>query len=134
MADTYWDHSSRREIKRLIDLGDAGAILDELQNQTTEWDDAREALDHLVRGPRAEVERLRAELDTDRQALDRAAADHAQLRVEQVETRHDRDRLAEQVKQLRALTQDEDGNVLPPESELPVGVFYGVLYGAEGDQ
>ena len=32
---------------------------------------------------------------------------------------------------LRALTQDEDGNVLPPESELPVGVFYGLLYGEE---
>lgn len=43
----------------------------------------------------------------------------------------ERDRLAEQVQQLRDLTQDEDGNVLPPESELPVGVFYGVLYGAE---
>ncbi|MGI5414295.1 hypothetical protein [Actinomadura luteofluorescens] len=33
---------------------------------------------------------------------------------------------------LRALTQDEDGNLLPPESELPVGVFYGLLYGEEG--
>ena len=32
---------------------------------------------------------------------------------------------------LRALTHDEDGNLLPPESELPVGVFYGLLYGEE---
>jgi chromosome segregation ATPase len=49
MADTYWDHPSRRETKRLIDLADVGAILDELQERTTEWDDAREALDNLVR-------------------------------------------------------------------------------------
>ncbi|MEV4672668.1 hypothetical protein AB0K34_13520 [Actinomadura sp. NPDC049382] len=66
MADTYWDHSSRREIKRLIDLGDAGAILDDLQNRETEWDDAREALDYLLRTARAEAERLRAELEADR--------------------------------------------------------------------
>lgn len=63
MADTYWDHPSRRETKRLLDLADVGAILDELQQGSTEWDDARDALDHLVRDSRAEVERLRAELD-----------------------------------------------------------------------
>lgn len=45
----YWNHPARREIKRLIDLGDANAILTELQDRTTEWDDAREALDNLVR-------------------------------------------------------------------------------------
>jgi hypothetical protein len=44
----YWDHPSRRETKRLIDLGDANAILDELQNGATEWDDARAALDYLI--------------------------------------------------------------------------------------
>lgn len=48
-AADYWSHPARREIKRLLDLGDANAILDELQNGTTEWDDAREALDNLVR-------------------------------------------------------------------------------------
>lgn len=68
MADGYWDHPARREIKRLIDLGDANAILDDLQNRETEWDDARAALDHLVRGAataRAEVKRLRAALGTE---------------------------------------------------------------------
>jgi hypothetical protein len=53
MADEYWDHPARREIKRLIDLGDANLILNDLQNRETEWDDAREALDHLVRGANA---------------------------------------------------------------------------------
>jgi hypothetical protein len=43
----------------------------------------------------------------------------------------DRDRLAEQLKAIKDLTHDSDGNLLPPEVELPVGVFYGVLYGAE---
>lgn len=47
-------------------------------------------------------------------------ADQAEAKVE---------RLATQMRQLKALTHDTDGNLLPPESELPVGVFYGVLYG-----
>ncbi|MEV4671003.1 hypothetical protein AB0K34_05050 [Actinomadura sp. NPDC049382] len=90
MADTYWDHPARRETKRLLDLGDAGAILDELQNQTTEWDDAREALDHLVRGPRTESERLRAELDARTDERDDAMNGWKKAEAE-------RDRLAEQV-------------------------------------
>lgn len=89
-----------------------------------------------VRRLLAEVARLRAELETVRERLTeesegcavawQAAKDH---KAKRDEAEAERDRLAKQVKQLRELTRDEDGNVLPPESELPVGVFYGVLYG-----
>lgn len=72
------------EIDRLVGLGDANAILDELQQRRTEWDDARAALDRLIDGSaqviaaadvdragtvrerealRDEVERLRSELE-----------------------------------------------------------------------
>lgn len=70
---------------------------------------------------------MRAQLATVRAELDEA---HTKAGL----FRDKRDHLAEQVEALRALTQDEDGNVLPPESELPVGVFYGVLYGEETDR
>ena len=102
----------------------------------------------VIEGFRAEVERLRAELATVRREAhrDRLAANGAIDRIDQLagernqaeadvsRAEAERDRLAEQVKQLQALTQDEDGNVLPPESELPVGVLYGVLYGTEAGQ
>lgn len=68
MADTYWDHPARRETKRLLDLADAGAILDELQQGGTEWDDAREALDHLVRGAQEETAAATVADPTDRTA------------------------------------------------------------------
>ena len=79
MADTYWDHPARREIKRLIDLGDAGAILDELQQDSTEWDDARGALDNLVRAAdiraAASVEAF-AVTEAEQASTDPAATEH----------------------------------------------------------
>jgi len=52
------------EVDRLVALGDVDAILDELHQYRTEWDDAREALDRLVGKAASEasakVERLRA--------------------------------------------------------------------------
>lgn len=88
---------------------------------------------------RTEVDQLRAGLAYAYSRLRQATGSHAATVTAMVDdtvrqiTGHnaERDRLAEQVKQLRNLTQDEDGNLLPPESELPVGAFYGVLYGEE---
>ena len=61
-----------------------------------------------------------------RNGLARALAAYEAIRSP-AEARH----LAEQVQALKDLTHDTDGNLLPPEAELPVGVFYGVLYGTE---
>jgi hypothetical protein len=88
-----------------------------------------------VRRLLAEVDRLRSELakrcdfedcEKFREWLSGEKAE-ADKRARGAEL--ERDHFAEQFKQFRDLTRDEDGNVLPPESELPVGVFYGVLYG-----
>src|SRR5690606_18414091 len=65
----------------------------------------------VIEGFRAEVERLRGEQVIDRQALDRAAADHARLRVEVTDERRrravyvrgieaERDRLTEQARRV----------------------------------
>lgn len=104
----------------------AGAVADHLA------DTARRVTEQA----RAEVERLDAELTEYRQANTRMqqinvwrADERDRALDKQRYAEAERDRLAERVRQMEKLTHDTDGNLLEPDSELPVGVFYGALYG-----
>lgn len=76
----YWDHPSRREIGRLIDLGEGktrrehvNELLDDLQDGCIEWDDVREALTVLLDSADREVERLREEVRRQRETAEAAS-------------------------------------------------------------
>lgn len=113
------------EIDRLKRNGEA--LIDRAVQAEAERDELDARLDAAWTVIREGDANMRGQLATVRDQRDEA---HTKAGL----FRDKRDHLAEQVEALRALTQDEDGNVLPPESELPVGVFYGVLYGEETDR